>query len=604
MVQDIHAAQPASTDNSGRPLSTLSSEESIHKDAQPPAKAAQPTPESFILTGKRLALVFVSMLLSLLLVALDQTILATALPRIASDFDAFDLQGWVSSAFILTQTSFILIFGQVLRIYPAKWCLISSITVFEIGSAVCGSGQNIYAIIVGRAVSGVGAAGIFISMLSILAQVTRLEDRPKLFGMFGAVFGISSIIGPLCGGALTDHVSWRWCFYINLPIGAFSAAVTFLLLKAAPPMGADLTKRSTRDLLMQTVRMDWIGGILSLGGVTSLVLALQWGGNQKPWNSGAVIACFVVAGVTLLAFGFWQRHLGDRALVPPRIFKDYSIWAICVTAFMTRCSMLILTYYLPIYYQAAKHHSATKSGVDILALMLSVVISVIASGRIVGMCGRYWHFLVLGPLPGAIGAGLLYTVSPTTSNAKVIGYQILCGVGLGTALQQSLFAMQAEFKDTPRLVGQATGAASFSQFLGGTIALAIGQATLSSELTKNFAKYAPQAPLQVIKESPLKIWDLSVEGGLRDNAILAYVKSLDVVFVITVAFYVLASISAIFVKNINIKPPKKDDEKKDATTGSDRDLEGATAVPSIAGVEKKELAKVEAEGEAARAEGV
>ncbi|GAA5961653.1 hypothetical protein JCM3765_000464 [Sporobolomyces pararoseus] len=565
---------------------------------------------TYILQGKKLAVVFVAMLLSLLLVALDQTILATALPRIASDFNAFDLQGWVSTAFILTQTSFILIFGQVLRIYPAKWCLLSSIVVFEIGSAVCGSATNVYAVIVGRAISGVGAAGVFISMLSILAQVTLLHDRPKLFGAFGAVFGISSIIGPLAGGGLTDHVSWRWVFYINIPIGAVSFAVVFLLLKAAPPMGSDPTKRTTRDLLSQTLHMDWVGGVLSLGSVTALVLALQWGGNQKPWNDGAVIACLVVAGVGFIVFGFWQRYLGDRALVPPRIFKDYSIWAICVTCFMTRCSMLVLTYYIPIYYQAAKNHTATKSGVDILALMLSVVISVIASGRIVGTFGNYWLFLVLGPLPGAIGAGLLYTVSPTTSNANIIGYQILAGVGLGTALQQGLFAMQAEFRDNPRLVGQATGAASFSQFMGGCVSLSIGQAVLSSGLTKNFPKYAPEVNLQIIKESPLSIWQLPV--SLRDGAVLAYVKSLDVVFVITVAFYVLGSFSALFVRNINIKPPKKNKDEEDAEKGKsqvekeDAEFEGETATPSITGIstEKKQESIVEAKGEVARAEGV
>ncbi|GAA5902761.1 MDR family MFS transporter [Sporobolomyces salmoneus] len=593
--------------SSGRRLSTSSSKMTEQNDAIVKPNSERPGPDlTYILKGKKLAVVFVAMLLSLLLVALDQTILATALPRIASDFDAFDLQGWVSTAFILTQTSFILIFGQVQRIYPAKWCLLSCIVVFEVGSAVCGSAQNVYALIVGRAISGVGAAGIFIAMLSILAQVTLLEDRPKLFGAFGAVFGISSIIGPLVGGALTQHATWRWVFYINIPIGAVSFVVVLLLLTAAPPLGADLSKRSTRDLLRQTIRIDWIGGVLSLGAVTSLVLALQWGGNQKPWNDGAVIACLVVAGVGFIAFGLWQRWLGDKALVPPAIFKDYSIWAICVNCFMVRCSMLVLTYYIPIYYQAARNHSPTQSGLDILALMLGTVVSVIVSGRLVGTFGRYWHFLVLGPIPGAIGAGLLYTVGPNTKNANIIGYQILAGVGLGTSLQQGLFAMQAEFRDVPRLVGQATGAASFSQFLGGTVSLAIGQAVLSSELNKNFPKYASNVSLQLIKESPLSIWELP--ANLREGAVLAYVKSLDIVFVITVAFYVLGSVSGIFVKNLNIKPPKKnkDEEEKGKSKSGDEahDLEGETATPSIAETEKKKESIVEAQGEVTRAEGV
>lgn len=144
----------------------------------------------------------------MLLIALDQTILSTALPRIASDFGAFSLQGWVATSFVLAQSVFLLFYGQVLRIYPAKWTLVAAISIFEIGSLVCGVSQNVNQLIAGRAVSGLGAAGIFVAMLQVMSQVTRLEDRPRLFGMFGAVFGLSSVIGPLIGGAFTDHVTW------------------------------------------------------------------------------------------------------------------------------------------------------------------------------------------------------------------------------------------------------------------------------------------------------------------------------------------------------------------------------------------------------------
>ncbi|GAA5992548.1 hypothetical protein JCM11641_004543, partial [Rhodosporidiobolus odoratus] len=227
----------------------------------PPAGGQDP---SLILKGKKLAIVFVAMLLSIFLIALDQTILATALPRIASGFNSFDKQGWIPSAFILTQTAFILFFGQLLRIYPAKWSLLGSITIFEVGSAICGSADGPMQLIWGRAISGIGAAGIFVSMLQILAQVTLLEDRPKLFGMFGAVFGLSSVIGPLIGGALTDGSDWRWCFYLNLPVGAVTFIAVSFLLKASPPLGADPNDRSYRSIARQTLRMDWVGGVLVL----------------------------------------------------------------------------------------------------------------------------------------------------------------------------------------------------------------------------------------------------------------------------------------------------------------------------------------------------
>ncbi|BGP26163.1 hypothetical protein JCM10295v2_005106 [Rhodotorula toruloides] len=562
----------------------------------PPSQAKKPVAgppgtmqqdPSLILQGKKLAVVFTAMLLALFLIAVDQSILATALPRIASDFNAFEKQGWCSSAFVLTQTAFILWFGQFLRIYSAKWTLIGCILLFEIGSIICGAAPNVMAIIWGRAISGVGAAGMFVSMLQILAQVTRLEDRPRLFGLFGACFGAASVIGPL---------GWRWVFWLNLCVGAPSLLGCTFLLKSMLPIGADPTKRSPRDLFHQTLRMDWIGATLVLGAVTALVYALQTGGNQKPWSDGGVIACFVIAGVLFVAIVIWMRYKGDSALVPPAVFKKspVSICGICGASFFNRCSLLMISYAVPVFFQVTRHHDATKSGVDLLAYMLSVVITVIGAGRVVSATGRYWYFLVGAPAFGAIGAGLLYTVTPSTSTAKIIGYQILCGVGTGATLQNSLFAMQAEFRHEMRLVAQATGVASFSQFLGGTVSLAIEQAALSTQLAKNFPIYAPRAPLAIVKQSPLEIYSLPAD--IVPSAIFAYVKSLKIVFVIPVAYYILGIVSALFITNISIKPPK----------GDAKDVEKGKVAPVEEAKEKVEqdVAEGVAEGEVARSEGI
>ncbi|GJN92806.1 hypothetical protein Rhopal_005844-T1 [Rhodotorula paludigena] len=596
--KDIKASTPAAGTSGETDGASASAQK---QDGAPAGPVGQDL--SLIITGKKLALVFVAMLLSLFLVALDQTILATALPRIASDFNAFDKQGWVSSAFILTQTAGILWWGQVLRIYPAKWSLIVAVVIFEVGSAICGGAQNVMTLIWGRAISGVGAAGIFIAMLQIINQITKLEDRPKLFGAFGGVFGIASVIGPLIGGALTDHATWRWCFLINLPVGAVSIVATLFLVKASLPLGADPNTRSTRDILRQTMRMDWIGAGLTLGAVTCLVLALQSGGTDG-WKTATVIACFIVAGVTFIAIILWERWMGDRAMVPGKIFKSFSIFAILVSSFMTRCSMLIYTYYIPIYFQAVRNHDATQSGVDILAFCLATVLSVIICGRLVSVLGRYWYFLVLGPIPGAIGAGLMYTVKVGTSTSNVIGYQILLGVGVGTVMQNGIFAVSAEFKDNMRLLGQATGLASFSQFLGGTIALAIGQAALSTQLTQNFARYAPEAPVAVIEQSPLKIWDLP--EAIRSASIYAYVESLRIVFVIPVAFYCVGIIAALFIKNINIKPPVSEADKAakaEAKAAKKAAKKGGKKAATPAVQTEADIEKGMAAGQIARAEG-
>ncbi|KAK7445465.1 hypothetical protein VKT23_014884 [Stygiomarasmius scandens] len=516
---------------------------------------------STILTGRKLALSFGAMLMAMLLIALDQTILATALPRIATDFNNFSMQGWISTSFILSQTVFLLLFGQSLRIFPSKYNLLAAMVIFEIGSLVCALSQNVNTLIAGRVVAGFGAAGLSVPIFQIISEIAPIEDRPKLFGLLASIFALASIIGPLIGGAFTDHVSWRWCFWINLPVGGVSTAAVWYTLPANPPLGCDLSKRNRQTIINDALHMDFIGGIIFAGSVTTLIIALQWGGNQKPWNDAGVITCFVLSPVLFCVFLAWEKYYGEKAMLPLAIFKSYSIYAVMFYCVLIRFCLLLYSFYLPILYQATKNHSATHSGVDLLPFLLFSVFTVIFSGVLVSRIQRYWHVLVVAPVFLGVGSGLFYSINVNTANANLIGYQILAGIGIGLGMQNVMMAIQVEFKNEPQYLGQATSMASVSQTLGGTIGLGIAEPIFTSQLTKFIPRFAPNVNPEIIKETPTDIYT-ELDPSQLAGAIRVYVESLRVVYLIGVPVAGLALIFALFIKNGRIARPEAKSEAK------------------------------------------
>ncbi|CAG7852144.1 Uncharacterized MFS-type transporter C16A3.17c [Serendipita indica DSM 11827] len=496
----------------------------VEAPAEEMEKAARPAigpivDESMLLTGKKLALAHLGFLLAIFCVALDQTIVATALPKLASQFNALDELTWVVSAYFLTQAGLMLAFGQVLTIAPAKWVM------------------NV--LIFGRAFQGVGASGMFISILTILSQITKLEQRPLLFGSFGGVFALASVAGPLMGGALTDHATWRWCFYINLPFGAVSVAAAFLFQPSNPPPPNPLYEGKTTA--QKWLSLDWVGAFISVGMIICLLLPLQWGGVTRPWNDKVVIILFVVFAVLLGAFLTWEFFQGERAMLPLGFFKNRTQVGGGIAIMLMMIPFLSATYYLPFFYQA-KGRTASQSGIDIIPFMLSAILASFVSGGIVNGTG---HYLTYAPRRPA----RLYM-----SSKQLIGYQILFGVGLGVAFQIPLMAIQAEYADKPELIPQASSLLSFLQLIGGVIGIAISGTIFNNKLNTELATYAsglPPETLELVKQSVTVIFMLPKE--MQGMVVHAYVKALDYVFILDIPACILATVAGAFVRNWNLK---------------------------------------------------
>lgn len=365
-------------------------------------------------------------------------IIATAIPKITDEFHSIQDIGWYASAYMLTGSSFVLLFGKIGNFYSPKWVLLSSITLFEIGSAICGAAPNSTAFIIGRAVAGLGFSGIFTGGIITIQRVLPLHLRPIAMGVMGAVFGISSVAGPLIGGALTTNVSWRWCFYINLPFGGVAMLVLVFFLKATAPSKAGTTFKE------QMAQLDPPGTICFLPSIICLLLALQWGSSTYPWSNWRIILLFIIFIILLALFILIQilKKEPEHATVPTHILKQRSIAAGFLFSICVGGSMVLMIYYLPIYFQAIRNVDALHSGLNMLPFLLSISVFALIAGVSVSKLGNYVPFLILGPVLVAIGAGMITTFSSDTEKAKWIGWQILCGVGFGVGAQQTNVAAQ------------------------------------------------------------------------------------------------------------------------------------------------------------------
>ncbi|ODN92812.1 major facilitator superfamily transporter [Cryptococcus wingfieldii CBS 7118] len=546
------------------PLSRTSSKKLSHHDTQSSSTekaaelpkhedAAPQADESGLLSGARLYLVFLAMMLCvflLLILFTDQSIVSTAIPVIVSDFNAFDQVSWIITGYFLTQCGLILLVGQMLTVIKSKWMLLGSVFFFELGSLICGVAKDMTTLIGGRAVQGIGASGMFVSILTIIAIITRVEQRAAFMSSFGIVFVISSVVGPLLGGVFTERVTWRWCFYINLPFGGLAAAAVVFLLPAHAPAKSGSDDTTERSVLHKILRLDWLGTALIFCCMTCLLLALSWGGNEYSWKSWRIILLFILGGLLVIAFGAWQWFYDKRALIPVSLFKNRTLTMSSGAIFFWMLSMLGGTYQLPLFYQAVRDHSPEKSGIDIIPFMLAICISIFISGGFTTKFGRYWPFLVAGPPFAASGFGLLYTIDSSTSSSKIIGYQILAGFGIGLSFQMVFMAINAEYHERPALLPQATGTISFFQLTGAALGTGIINTVQSVYLNTEIKRLAPDVDFNLVRQSVSAIYTL--DPAQRPPVIDAYVISITKSFIPIITSVCLALVFGGFIKNHNM----------------------------------------------------
>ena len=498
-------------------------------------------PHSF----KLLAIV-VALSLSIFLVSLDMTIVSTAIPKITDEFHSLQDIGWYGSGFFLTLAAFQSTWGKAYRYFPLKSTFLLSIFIFEVGSLICGVAQNSVTLIVGRAVAGVGGAGVASGAYTIIGFSAPPSRRAAYTGILGAVYGVSSVVGPLLGGVFTDHATWRWAFYVNLPIGGFAASVIFLTFQTPP--AAKPEQASWKEKLLQ---MDLPGTFTIMAAVICFLLAIQWGGVSKSWNDSQVIGLLVGFGLLVIVFIAIQYFSGDRAVIQGRLLKNRNVLVGIIYIVFFSGSFFLLLYYLPIYFQSVNGISAADSGIRNLPLVLGTAIFSVISGSLISATGYHVPFLILGSVLSTIACGLIFTLDIGSSAKEWIGYQALAGIGIGLALQIPIIVGQASVEMSD--LSTVTAMILFFQTIGGALFVQAGQAAFGNQLLQRLPLTAPNVdPALVLATGASSLREVFDSADLP-GILVAYMDGLRVTYALAIALAGVGTIVALFSEWKSIK---------------------------------------------------
>jgi EmrB/QacA subfamily drug resistance transporter len=509
------------------------------------AVTAPPTDESFSEAEHRRILVILgALMLGMFLASLDQTIVSTALPTIAGDLHGLNHLSWVVTSYLLASTISTPLWGKLGDLYGRKFFFQLAIVIFLVGSMLAGLSQSMLELIAFRAIQGVGAGGLIVGAQSITGDVIPPRQRGRYMGYFGATFALSSVLGPLAGGWLTEQISWRWIFYINLPIGVLAliaiATVLHIPVKKVPH------------------KIDVLGLTLLSAAVTTVILVTTWGGAEYAWGSPTILWMLVGAAVLVVAFCLVERRV-EEPIIPLDLFKIRTFSVASTVSFVVGFTMFGAIVYLPLYLQVVKGSSPTESGLQLLPLMAGLLVTFIVSGRLVSRTGRYKIFPIVGTAVVGVGLALLSTMHPNTPYYVIASFMFVVGLGLGLVMQVLVVAVQNSVPHAR--LGTATSTATFFRTIGGAFGVAALGAVFNNRLFNNpaFAAMRANAPASVkhllqggsISANPAVINKLPPEA--RTIIVDAFNHALQSVYLIAVPFAIAAFILCFFLKEVPLR---------------------------------------------------
>ncbi|MEV4540605.1 MDR family MFS transporter [Micromonospora echinaurantiaca] len=489
------------------------------------------------LNSRQIRLLMLGLMTGMLLAALDQTIVGTALPTIVGELGGINHYSWVVTAYLLASTASTPLYGKMADLFGRRPVFLFSIGTFLVGSLLAGLSQDMTQLIVTRGIQGLGAGGLMTLAFTIISDVVPPRERGRYQGLFGAVFGISSVAGPLVGGYFAE-TDWRWIFYINVPLAILAILVCSRVMRLVP-----FTRREHA--------IDWLGAGLLVAGVSCLLLALSWGGNEYAWGSGVIVGLFVAGAVLGVLFVLQEARVAEPIL-PLRLFRSRTFALANSAGFVLGLVMFGSIIFIPLYLQIVKGASPTRSGLLMLPMMAGIIVTSVLTGRAMSRIGRYKWFPVIGSAVLLVGMLLFTQLHVGTSLWLAFGFMVVIGVGLGLCMQSLILAVQNAV--SMRDLGAGTSAATFFRSLGGAFGVAILGAVLSARLTSGLADRLPAAIAQLPPPEQAAVAasggaDISVNdpatimalpAPVRAAVQTAFVESLDRVFLTAGVIAILA----------------------------------------------------------------